>query len=206
LDCGCGTGANVEVLARFGTAVGFDLSPVGVRIGRELGRTGLARASVVAVPFPSEAFDIVTSLDVLYSLDADDERAAVAEMHRVLRPGGHAIVNVAALDALRGDHSVLSRERRRYRPSDLRDLLTGAGFTVERLTYTNAPLVPPLLLSRALQRWRGLPVEARAGSEFAVPPRPVNVALNAALAAEGRWLRAFGSPFGSSLLCLARKP
>ena len=74
----------------------------------------MARASVTAVPFPSATFDLVTSFDVLYSLDEADERTAVAEMFRLLKPGGFAIVNVAAMPTLTGDHSVLSRERRRY--------------------------------------------------------------------------------------------
>ena len=65
LDCGCGTGANLALLNRFGRAFGFDLSPVGIRIGRQAGRTLLARASVAAVPFPGSTFDIVTSFDVL---------------------------------------------------------------------------------------------------------------------------------------------
>src|SRR5262245_40121028 len=68
LDCGCGTGNNLELLGHFGRAYGFDLTAVGLRIGREAGRTRLARATVTAVPFPSNAFDIVTSFDVLYSL------------------------------------------------------------------------------------------------------------------------------------------
>src|SRR5689334_8217404 len=65
LDCGCGTGANLELLARFGHAYGFDLSEVGLRLGRAAGRTRLVRATAIAVPFPSASFDIVTSFDVL---------------------------------------------------------------------------------------------------------------------------------------------
>src|SRR5207247_11124770 len=45
LDCGCGTGANVEMLSRFGIAFGFDLSSTGLRIGREAGRRRLAQAT-----------------------------------------------------------------------------------------------------------------------------------------------------------------
>src|SRR5439155_24858682 len=106
LDCGCGTGANVEMLSRSGLAFGFDLSAVGLRIGREAGRSRLARASVTAAPFPSAAFDLLTSFDVLYSLEEPDEHAAVAEMFRMARPGGYVLINVAAMKMLSGDHSV----------------------------------------------------------------------------------------------------
>ena len=203
LDCGCGTGANVEWLGARGRAYGFDLSAAGLRLGREAGRRRLARASVVAAPFPDGAFDLVTSFDVLYSLDAVDERRAMAEMVRLLKPGGYAIVNVAAMPGLRGDHSVLSQEVRRYRRRELRARLEAAGFTIERLTYTNATLVPPLALARYLQRRRGLREEPR---EITVPPAPVNAILSAALQVEAAWVRRFDAPFGSSLLCLARKP
>jgi SAM-dependent methyltransferase len=206
VDCGCGTGANVDLLARFGRAYGFDLSAVGLRLGREAGRTRLARATVTAAPFPSAAFDLVSSFDVLYSLEDGDERAAISEMYRLLRPGGYALVNVAAMEVLRGDHSVLSRERRRYSRADLRRRLEAAGFTVERITYTNATLFLPMLLGRALQRRRGLKAEGETEQEIAVPPAPLNALLTAALRAESLWLRWFDEPFGSSLLCLARKP
>jgi SAM-dependent methyltransferase len=206
LDCGCGTGSNLALLDRFGRAFGFDLSEVGLRIGREAGRRRLARATVAAIPFPTASFDIVTSFDVLYSLDDPDERAAIAEMFRVLRPGGAAVVNVAAIDALRGDHSILSREVRRYRREDLRNRLQAAGFQVERITYTNAVLFVPLLIARTLQRRRGLRREGEAQREITVPPAPLNGLMSAVMWGESAWLRRFDEPIGSSLLCLARKP
>jgi len=206
LDCGCGTGANLELLGRHGRAFGFDLSPTGLQIGQQLGRTRLARATVAAAPFPSNAFDVVTSFDVLYSLEDPIERAAVHEMYRLLRPGGYALVNVAAMEVLRGDHSVLSREVRRYSRATLGRLLAGAGFQVVRLTYTNASLFLPMVAVRAAQRIRGLSPEDHAQKDITLPPAPVNALLTAVLRAESWWLRAFDCPFGSSLLCLARKP
>lgn len=206
LDCGCGTGANLEFLGQFGRACGFDLSGIGPQIAREAGRTAIARARVTAAPFPSGAFDLVTSFDVLYSLEEADEAAAVGELFRVLKPGGHAVINVAAMPILTGDHSVLSREERRYTRTDLRLRLERAGFTIVRLTYTNATLFVPLALARGFHRWRGLSTEAEAQQEIAMPPAAVNTCLNALLALESLWLRAIDNPFGSSLLCLARKP
>jgi SAM-dependent methyltransferase len=209
LDCGCGTGANLDLLNRFGRACGFDLTASGLEIGMELGRTRLVRGNVASAPFPGSRFDIVTSFDVLYSLENGVEYAAVTEMYRLLKPGGYALVNVAAMEMLRGNHSVLSHEVRRYSRASLSTLLTRAGFAIERITYTNASLFLPMLAIRTLQRARGLSQNDLAGSasqEISLPPEPVNAALAGLLWLESVWLKAGANPFGSSLLCLARKP
>ena len=206
LDCGCGTGANLALFERYGTSYGFDRSGVGLYIGHQSGRQRLVQASVTAVPFPSGAFDLVTSFDVLYSLAPDDEQAAAAEMFRLTRPGGWALINVAAMEMLTGDHSVLSHEVRRYTRETLRRLVTDAGFTIDRITYTNALLFPPLALIRMLHRRRGLAAETRAQAEITVPRAPVNAFMSGVLYLESLWLHWFDSPFGSSLICLARKP
>jgi len=74
-------------------------------------------------------------------------------------------------------------------------------------THTNAVIFPAMLAVRALQRARGLPAEADATGDIAVPAAPVNAALSALLFLESLWLQAGGSnAFGSSLVCLARKP
>jgi SAM-dependent methyltransferase len=154
----------------------------------------------------SDAFDVVTSFDVLYGLPDPVERAAAAEMYRVTRPGGFVVINVAAMDVLRGDHSVLGREVRRYSRRSLRTLLTTAGFTIERMTYTNGTLFFPLATMRTFQRWRGLKAEEHAGGDIKVPREPINALLTGVLKAESLWVRWFDLPFGSSLLCLAKRP
>ena len=66
--------------------------------------------------------------------------------------------------------------------------------------------VPARVSARAVQRWRGLSDEMAADQEITVPAAPLNVALTAALKLESLWLRVIDNAFGSSLLCLARKP
>ena len=207
LDCGCGTGTNLRVLLEpYGRAWGFDLTWTGLQFARAAGAARVAQASAAAVPYPSAAFDIVTSFDVLYCLPDEVERESVREMWRVLKPGGAAVVNVPAMEILRGNHSVLSAELRRYSRASLRARLEAGGFRVERITYTNAALFPLMLGVRVVQRVVGLAPESEAEGEITVPPRPVNAALSALLAVEAGLVRAVPMPFGSSLLCLARKP
>src|SRR4029079_18822537 len=110
------------------------------------------------------------------------------------------------LEILRGDHSVLSREIRRYDRPLLRDRVTDAGFAIVRLTYTNVVPSLPLLITRALQRRRGLKGEAEAQQDITIPPAALNGLLTALLRVESLWIRSFDAPIGSSLLCLARKP
>ena len=74
------------------------------------------------------------------------------------------------------------------------------------MTYTNASLFPVMLAVRGVQRLVGLAPEDEALGEITVPAAPVNAVLSALLAVEARATRALPMPFGSSLLCLARKP
>jgi SAM-dependent methyltransferase len=210
LDIGCGTGHNLStLLRRYGHAVGVDLTWRGLAYAREGGLSGLTRATAANLPFAEDRFDVVTSFDVLQCLPDGDERRAVAEMVRVLRPGGHAVITVAAMDLLWGDHSILAHEVRRYSRPQLDWLIRSAGFEVRRLTYTNASLVPVLLAGRYLQRRRGLVAsdeDEAAAREIAVPTPLVNVPLSGVLAVEAALARHINLPFGSSLLCLASKP
>ena len=207
LDCGCGTGTNLGVLAAYGQARGVDRAWAGVRRARAAGRQ-VGQATVTHLPFPDARFHLVTSFDVLYCLEDADERAAVSEMFRVLRPGGRVLINVAAMPILTGNHSVLAHEVRRYRASGLRALLERAGFSVERLTYTNTAMLPILVPLRLLQRGVGLAREEDedATREMQVPPALLNMLLDRVLALEAAVVRHIDLPCGSSLLALARKP
>ena len=97
-------------------------------------------------------------------------------------------------------------EVRRSTRRRLRRVLTGAGFEVARLTYTNASLFPLILAVRTGQRLMGLATPEEAGTDVVIPSRPINAVLSALLRLEARALRVVDMPIGSSLLCVARKP
>ena len=202
LDCGCGTGNNLRLLKRYGRAFGIDITFSGLAYARDTGERLVARASALTLPFSDDRFDLVTSFDVIYAFD--DERAAVAlaEMHRVLVPGGHLVLNVAALPMLSGNHSLLGGEVQRYTRSGLRTHLERAGFVIRRLTYTNLSILPMVAGVRFAQRLRG---HDESHVEMTVPPAPINLALAGLLAVESAALRVVDMPLGSSLLTMAEK-
>ena len=205
LDCGCGTGANMKRLSRHGRVAGFDISHSGLLFAHSYDQRRIVRASITDIPFASASFDLVTSFDVLSTLDDGMEQRALAEIHRVLRPGGALIVNTAALRFLRGQHAVFASEIRRLSRSQLRTSLERSSFRISRLTYTNFSLLPLMVPVRAAQRLMGLSTPEETGADISTPAAPLNATLSAFLAAEAFALKFVNMPLGSSLLALARK-
>jgi len=205
LDCGCGTGANMKRLSRYGRVTGFDISHHGLQFAHSYDQRRIVRASITDIPFASGSFDLVTSFDVLSTLDDTMERQALAEIRRVLRPGGALVVNTAALRFLHGQHAVFASEIRRLSRRQLRAALEAAGFQISRLTYTNFSLLPLMIPVRLSQRLMGLSTPEETGADISTPAAPVNAMLSALLAAEAFALKFVNMPLGSSLLALARK-
>lgn len=96
LDLGCGIGRHVRALAQEGFwAVGSDLSPAGLRVcAVDLRRDGLPVRLVLhdmqRLPFADDSFDALVAFHVIYHTTVSGLRATLAEIHRVLRPGGGA--------------------------------------------------------------------------------------------------------------------
>jgi ubiquinone/menaquinone biosynthesis C-methylase UbiE len=206
LDAGCGTGGMLAaVREKFPHAElsGIDESEHAVELaaGRNSGAR-LLRASVHELPFPENAFDYVLSLDVWSHAGVEDALAA-HETHRVLRPGGRLILNLAAFEFLKGAHDYAVDVDRRYSRPQVRALLQGANFEIETLTYWNAAFTPPIALVRWLSRFRGPRGAPR--SDFRPLPPFLNAALKQLAALELTASRHLSLPFGTSLFAIARK-
>ena len=202
LDCGCGTGYNLGVLAAYGASFGLDLNERGLTLAREMGRP-LARADTARLPFPDATFDLVTSFDMMQCIPTD--REAVLEMARVVKPGGAVVISMAALPILHGDHSEVWQEYRRYTRASARALAEQAGLRVERVAFMFAALFPLLLVSRGVQRLTRRFREVRDDTDITIPAAPVNALLSGVLRIEAALSRRVGMPVGSSLLVVARK-
>ncbi len=199
LDVGCGTGANLEMLAQFGEAAGVDVSAEALAFCRARGLANVKQGEAEHLPYEDGAFDLVTGLDVVEHLD--DDRAGLKEMPRVLRREGRALVFVPAFMFLWGVQDDISNHRRRYTLAELKDVVKKAGFEVERATYVNITFFAPILLGRLLMRATGF----RPASENNLTIGFLNGVLGKIFGAESLPLRHMGLPFGVSIICVARK-
>ncbi len=124
LDAGCGPGGNGAWLATHGDVVGVDLSADALAFVRaRRPTTRPVRASVEALPFADGAYDVVVGLTILYTVP--DDARAVAELARVLRPGGALLLVEPAFAALGRAHDATVHGRRRYRRPGLSALAVG---------------------------------------------------------------------------------
>lgn len=198
LDVGCGTGANLEMLKKFGAAEGVDISDDALEFCRRKNlkvHKGLAEK----LPFADESFDVVTALDVVEHLD--DDVAGLREMRRVLRTGGKTLIFVPAFMWLWGVQDDISNHRIRYTKKQIVERLEKAGFAVERATYANFTFFAPILGGRTLMKLTGIKPE----SENNVNVSALNGIFGNIFSAEKYILDKFDFPFGVSVVIQASK-
>jgi SAM-dependent methyltransferase len=198
LDVGCGTGANLEMLANFGAAEGVDVSDDALEFCKLKGlkaHKGLAEK----LPFAESSFDVVTALDVVEHLD--DDVAGLKEMHRVLKTGGKTLIFVPAFMWLWGVQDDISNHRIRYTKRQIVERLEQAGFEIERATFANWTFFAPILAGRTFMKITGIKPE----SENNVNVSALNGIFGKLFSAERFWLKNFDFPFGVSIVITAKK-
>lgn len=173
LDCGCAFGFMTQKLARRYAVSGIDLDPAYVeRARRRVPGADIRQGSADRLPWPDQHFDAVVCLDVLEH--CPDPTAVVAELRRVLRPGGTLVASVphrgllGRVDSLNvyqrlfprrqaptDDPSWPARPHHRHFSLDEFGDLLGPGFTIDTARRTGlgvAELVnlPLLVATRAV--------------------------------------------------------
>jgi len=201
LDIGCGTGGMFPLLREFGWLTGADASDLALGFAARRGLAALERAALPDLPFASGAFDLVTAFDVLYHRAVGDDAAALVEIARVLRPGGHFVVTDSALKFLSSAHDEAVQGARRYTTGEMREKLTAAGFTIRRLSYANMAIFPLAAPWRLLHRSRG----TAHGSDVSAAPGWLNAVMGLVYRAEAGLLARANLPIGMSIIVHAQK-
>ncbi len=200
LDVGCGTGYNMIRLEQYGTVRGIDASPQALDFCHARGIDNVSLHGAGRLPFPEQAFDLVTAFDVLEHID--DDRGALLEFSRVLKPGGWLLIYTPALPWLYNRHDRIVHHKRRYRFSELEEKLSTSGWKTWHLAYVNAFVLPLVLLARFLSNF-GPPDRHQ---EMEVPHRLINGLLTKLCACEQPLVRRSLLPIGLSLVAIAQRP
>jgi SAM-dependent methyltransferase len=198
VDVGCGTGIVLQRLPAAYAGVGVDPSQEALALCRERGLAALARGSATALPLADASADAVLALDIIEHVEED--RLALSEVARVLRPGGVAVITVPAFPFLWSPHDVALHHKRRYTRRSLERRLAEAGLKVRVGGYGQASILPAAALlrlaRRALRRWSG----PEGGSDVREAPAWLNAVAYRLLAWEVPFVRRGRLPAGLSLV------
>lgn len=165
-DVGCSTGYMLEDLAGAypdATLIGVDLIAAGLRKAHEnVPSARLLHADACALPIADASIDVVVSVNLLEHVP--DDRAALAEMARILRPGGHAVIVVPGGPRTYDYYDRFLGHERRYRRHELAAKCTQAGLQPTDELGIAALLYPAFWLVKQHNRLRfdGLRGEALA--------------------------------------------
>jgi SAM-dependent methyltransferase len=197
LEIGCGTGHNLEMLARFGRVDGIEIDEA----ARAIASARLGH-KVMDSPLPElpgiddNAYDLVAILDVLEHVEQD--REALASIARKLRPGGKLLITVPAFPWMWSAHDEVNHHKRRYTRSALRKVVDEAGLKLEMLSWFNSLLFPLAAAARLAGRLTG-----KQDSDDKMPPAPVNALFEAIFGLERYALGRVPFPPGVSLVAIA---
>jgi len=146
IEIGAAGGGNSLVLQEHGWEVlATEYLEAGVEIARSRGLSAI-QADARSLPVESASRDLLVAFDVLEHIDED--HLAAAEVHRVLRPGGTALIAVPCDMRLWSEHDVISGHYRRYTRQSLTALIEDAGLRIEELWSWNVLLRPAVALRR----------------------------------------------------------
>jgi SAM-dependent methyltransferase len=195
LDVGSADAPSVGWMRGDHQHVSLDLLPEGLVAGESV------CGSATELPFADASFDVVSAFDVVEHC-ADDQRA-VAELARVLQPGGRMLLSVPAYQWAWSDHDVRAGHHRRYTRAQLVRLVEGSGMQVLRATYAFSAVFPLFVAERLRRR-----VAPPAPDDTRLPQVSARTdrVLMALCAADARLLRRLDLPVGSSVLLAAVKP
>jgi SAM-dependent methyltransferase len=192
LDIGAAGGGNTRVLEAHGwQAIALEYSDFAADVACARG-VGIIRADARELPIRSGTCGLVTALDVLEHIDED--YLAAAEISRVLRPGGTALIAVPCDMALWSAHDDAVGHLRRYTRSELASLIQKAGLTMEKMWSWNVLLRPAVAMRRKFST----------GSDLDEVSPLANRLLTGVVVAE-RYLPVRSWP-GVSLMLRARRP
>jgi len=197
LEIGCGTGHNLGMLGQFGTVDALEVDDTARALAEErLGKPIFSAPLPELAGIPERQYDLVAAFDVIEHI-ADDE-AAIRSIARLLKPRGKLVVTVPAHQWMWSAHDVVNHHQRRYSKGGLKRLIDDSPLRLDAIGYFNSLLFPVAVAERFASKLRG-----KEEADLALPPAPLNQALERIFAAERALVGRVPLPPGLSLFAVA---
>ena len=197
LEIGCGTGHNLAMLGEFGHVDGLELDEEARALSeKRLGRKVMSSPLPELGEVPDGYYDLIGAFDVIEHIE--DDRAALASIATKLKPGGKFVMAVPAHQWMWSAHDVVNHHKRRYSKQALKALIESSPLELEKIGYFNSLLFPLAVAERAASKLRG-----KENADVALPPAPLNAALEAVFVAERHLVGRLPLPPGLSLFAVA---
>ena len=203
LEVGCGTGyvlSGVAAHCQHLSLNGSELSDKGLKFAAErVPHAKFFQMDALNIPFDKE-FDVVGTFDVVEHIEQDT--VALAEIRKAIKHGGGIMVAVPQHMWLWSERDSLAGHFRRYTKHELASKLGSVGFEVIWSTGFMAPLVPLMIASKMLVKYKS---NEQVGNDLTPNPLVERV-FDTVLNLEARAIDAGVSmPIGGSLLMLATR-
>ncbi|MEQ9672700.1 class I SAM-dependent methyltransferase [Coleofasciculus sp. G2-EDA-02] len=198
-EVGCGTGGNLEMLARYGEVYGMELDETARLFASDL-KLGEIQPGCLPddIPFPDKTFDLIVLLDVLEHLE--DDTGSLQALSKKLKPSGWLLITVPAYPWLWTRQDELLHHKRRYLRRNLQQVVRCAGYCLHFSSYFNFFLFPLITGGRLL-----LTLFNKNEDELVMPPTLMNKLLINVFAFERHLIRRLFLPFGVSIMLLAQR-
>lgn len=201
LDVGTSTGTNLRMLQslKFEAIRGLDYSEHAISFCRSKGLPEVEQGDICAMPFSDNSFELILATDIIEHVD--DDKLALTEIVRVLKPGGYALVTVPMFMSLWGPQDDVSLHKRRYRRREIQSLIKNFDIKVVDAFYFNSLLFIPIWFTRLLLKKNkpDLKSENDVNSPF------INKTLTKVFELDTVLARFHLFPFGVSYLMLLQK-
>jgi SAM-dependent methyltransferase len=212
LEIGCASGFLLRELIEYlpgHRIVGADYTRDTLEsLGRQLPNVPLMQFDLTQCPLVDDFADIIVLLNVLEHIV--DHEAAIAQLFRVVRPGGAVIIEVPAGPPLFDVYDRVLMHHRRYTMNGLTKILEKNGFIVESRSHLGFFLYPAFYLAKRISQVR-FPLDGKVNEPQLVAAmikvtRKSSAIMNVVMRCEHALRRHVYYPFGVRCLLTCRRP
>jgi len=196
LNIGAGTGADLDILNRYGDIFICDINKRALDLIPEVLYKEKKVCSAINLKYPDEKFDVVCSFDVFEHIK--DDKKVVSEVYRVLKKGGFLFFTVPAFNFLFSAHDKALRHVRRYNKKTMYHLLKN--FRYIEIGYWNSFLFIPFAILRFLKK------KSKPKTDYFNLPSLIEKVFLKILTIENRLIKnGYKLPLGLSLIGYCKK-